>query len=145
MGNFLKENADTKKEFSFCCISFHFFRKSEWQESHFKRFLYKAIFWTEHRAHKYVTSHGDEWKCLENRRLTISAHNLADLKLLSATQQFVIIRQQAFHGEIKTRIIDSKHLLLCERGTLPVSRRKIVSWTTVSPECKWATFVFDIL
>lgn len=90
---------------------------SEWQESHFKTFLYKDIFWTEHGAHKYVTSHGDEWKCLENRRLTISAHNLAALQLLSATQQLVLIRQQAFHGEIKTRIIDSMHLLLYKRGT----------------------------
>lgn len=101
-----------QKGFSFCWISFHSFRKPEWQESHFKRFLYKAIFCTEYGAHKCVRSYGNGWKCLENRRLSILAQDFEALKLLSATHQFTFIKQQASHGEIYTRIIDSIHLLL---------------------------------
>jgi len=46
------------------------------------------------------------WMIMSRKqKVTISAHDFEVLQLLSATHRLVLIRQQASHGEIQTRII----------------------------------------
>lgn len=72
-------------------------------------------------------------------------HNLAALQLLSATQQLVLIRQQAFHGEIKRRIIDSMHLLLCGRGTPTCIKEKDCELDCCAPRVQMSNLHLSLI